>query len=179
MRTMHVLALAVFVAGAAEAKMVTAGQDRSWGKAGVSLAQYRADGLACAREAAGTDLAGTDPARALIVATRLIESDPGAAPPPTVDPTAGAAAGVDSVGAAGTAASIVRTIGPERQILKAGDIMRARLEACLRGRGYVKFRLSREQRRRLAALKEGSDARRAYLHALASNSSVLERQRAQ
>lgn len=176
MRILAIMAAALLTTSAG-ARMVTAGQDRSWGKAGVSLAQYRADGIACAREAAATDLAKTDPARALVIATRLLESDPSAAPPPTVDPIAGATAGVDAIGAAGTAASTVRAIGPERQILKAGDIMKARLEACLARAGYVKFRLTGEQRRRLRSLKEGSEERRTYLHSLARDPIVLAQQR--
>ena len=66
---------------------------------------------------------------------------------------------------------------PQRQILKAGDIMKARLESCLARLGYVKFRLTGAQRKRLRGFREGSDERRAYLHSLASDASVLERQK--
>jgi hypothetical protein len=69
-------------------------------------------------------------------------------------------------------------IGPERQIAKAGDLMKAALEHCLAGRGYVRFRLTGAQRHRLAKLAPGSEARRAYLFSLASNADILARQRA-
>lgn len=175
MRTMIVLA-AILVAAPAGAKMVSAGMDKSWGKAGVSFAQYRADGLACAHKAADTNLAGSDPARALVIASRLIDNDPTVGAGPTADPISSAQAGADVVGMAGSSASTVQAIGPQRQILKAGDILKARLESCLAERGYVKFKLTGEQRKHLRGLREGSDARRAYLHSLASDADVLARQ---
>ena len=46
----------------------------SWGKPGISYEAYRADATACLREAARTDLSGTEPAEALILASRRIES---------------------------------------------------------------------------------------------------------
>jgi hypothetical protein len=168
---------AALLAGAAGARMVSAGDAKTWGKPGVSLDQYRADGLACARLAAATDLTGTDPARALVIASRLIDNDPTVSAGPTAGPMGSAQAGADVVGIAGSTARIVQTIGPQRQILKAGDIMKARLETCLSRRGYVKFKLTGEQRKRLRRFKEGSDARRSYLHSLASDPAVLERQK--
>jgi hypothetical protein len=176
MRTTVVLA-AILLAAPAGAKMVSAGMDRSWGKPGVTFDQYRADGLACAHAAADTNLAGSDPARALVIASRLIDNDPTVGAGPTADPISSAQAGADVVGMAGSSASTVQAIGPQRQILKAGDILKARLESCLAERGYVKFRLTSEQRKRLRSLREGTDARRAYLHSLASNPAVLERQK--
>jgi hypothetical protein len=175
MRTAWML-IAALLASGANAKMVSAGFDRSWGKAGISLDQYRADGLACAREAAATDLRGTDPARALVIASRLVENDPSIAAGPTIDPMASAQAGGDPVPSS-AAAGIVQNIGPGRQILKAGDIMKARLESCLTRLGYVKFKLTAAQRKRLRGFREGSDERRAYLHSLASDADVLARQR--
>ena len=176
MRIGWAMAAAAFLAGGADAKMITAGEYKSWGKPGVTFDRYRADGLACAREAAATDLSKTDPARALVIASRLIDNDPTITAGATMDPMASAQAGGDPVPSS-AAAGIVQNIGPGRQILKAGDILKARLEACLSDRGYVKFKLTTEQRKRLRGLRDGSDARRAYLHSLASDPSVLARQR--
>jgi hypothetical protein len=176
MRIGWAIVAAAFLASGADAKMVSAGDYKSWGKAGVSLERYRADGLACAREAAATDLSKTDPARALVIASRLMDNDPTIAAGATADPMGSAQAGVDPVPST-AAAGIVQNIGPGRQILKAGDILKARLDACLADRGYVKFKLTAEQRKRLHGLREGSDARRSYLHGLASDPSILARQR--
>ncbi|MBV8685195.1 MAG: hypothetical protein JOZ90_13870 [Alphaproteobacteria bacterium] len=178
MRAAFLLLAAVLLSGPAGAKLVSAGAGRSWGKAGVSFAAYREDSLACAREAAALDLAGSDPARALVVASRMIENDPTAGPGATFDPNAGGGVAVDAVAGAGSTAGAVRMIGPDRQIAKAGDLMKASLDRCLAGRGYREFRLTGAQRRHLARLAPGSDERRAYLHGLASDAEVLARQHA-
>ena len=58
--------------------------------------------------------------------------------------------------------------------LKQGMV--AVVEDCLKGRGYVQFRLTDEQREMLSRLDRGSDARREYLYSLASNAEVLDAQ---
>jgi hypothetical protein len=163
---------------AAAAKLVNPGMGISWGKAGISLAQYRKDAIECGRSAAATDLAGTDPARAFVIGTRLMENDPTVGPGASVDPTAGPSAAADAVAGAGSSPGVMRMIGPERQLAKAGDILESALERCLRERGYRKFKLTSGQRHRLQKLPLGSDERHAYLHSLASNAQVLEAQAA-
>jgi hypothetical protein len=175
MRVSSGILVAALAATGAHAKMVTAGTDKSWGKPGVSIDRYRAEGLACAQEAAASDLAKTGPARALVIASRLLENDPTPGPIATATPQSGGAAAVDAIPST-SSAGIVANIGPQRQILKAGDIMKAKLEQCLTQLGYVKFKLTGEQRRRLRSLREGSDERRAYLYSLASDPNVLARQ---
>jgi len=51
------------------------------------------------------------------------------------------------------------------------------LRSCLVNRGYVEFRLTPEQRKQLAALPEGSDERRQFLHKLGSDPEVLKANR--
>jgi hypothetical protein len=173
---------AAFVAvtgGPAAARLVSPGLGISWGKPGISLAQYRADAIQCGQNAAATDLAGTDPAKALVIGSRMIANDPNASPAAVVDPRAGPAASADVVGSAGSTPGVEQMIGPDRQIAKAGDILETALERCLARHGYRKFKLTGEQRRKLAKLPLGSDARHAYLHSLASDPEVLERQAVQ
>jgi hypothetical protein len=177
------LITAVLLAGAtapADARAVSPSAAKatrtSWGKAGVSLAQYRADAIACGEEASATDLAGSDPARALAAASRLMESEPSAGPAPVLDATQPPGAAMDPLALAGAAPSALQMIGPERQIAKAGDLMKARLDRCLAQRGYREFRLTSEQRKKLAKLPVGTEARHAYLHRLASDRDVLTRQ---
>jgi hypothetical protein len=50
-------------------------------------------------------------------------------------------------------------------------------ERCLSDRGYTKFKLTKDQSRRLARLKAGSLERRKYLYSLASDPRVLQEQR--
>ena len=124
--------------------------------AGVSLAQYRADSTECALAAADTDLEGTNPAKALQFWTRLGN---GNMPPNNY-------------------ADIFMSvrINPEVQWNRAATIMRHALEDCLAMRGYVKFELTDEQYDMLEEFEHGSDARRAYLHSLASDPNVLATQ---
>jgi hypothetical protein len=173
-----ILAAAALAASPASARLVSAGLGISWGKPGVTLAQYRADAIRCGMNAAATDLAGTDPAKALVIGSRLIGNDPNASPGAVVDPTAAPAASADVVASAGSTPSVVQMIAPDRQIAKAGDIIERALERCLTDHGYRKFRLTSEQRHKLSKLPLGSDARHAYLHSLASNPDVLSRQAA-
>ena len=103
--------------------------------------------------AADTDLEGTNPAKALQFWTRLGN---GNMPPNNY-------------------ADILMSvrINPEVQWNRAATILRTELEDCLTMRGYVKFELTDEQDRHLDRLEAGSDARRAYLHSLASDPDIL------
>jgi hypothetical protein len=148
----------------------------SWGKPGVSLAQYRADAVTCGQHASGMDLAGTGPARALALASRRMEAEPNATPMAVQDPRQAPGAAMDPLAMAGAAPSAMQMAGPERQIAKAGDMMKVELERCLASLGYREFRLTADQRRKLSKLPVGSVARHAFLHQLASDPDVLARQ---
>lgn len=148
-----VLAIAL-AASPASAKRITAGYQTSWGKAGVSLEQYWIDSSLCGHEAAAIDLTGTDPARALVYASRLI----------------------DNYSDYEDIARAERIAAPEIQWNRAATLMRRSLEACLVKRGYVKFKLTSGQAHHLKKLKDGTLERREYLHSLASDPDVLARQ---
>jgi hypothetical protein len=128
----------------------------SWGKPGVSFETYRADATACLRAAAATDLTGTEPAEALVLATRRIAM----------------AQNFDywSVAEATDAAR------PDLRIHEARDIMQARLDHCLVAHGYHRFRLTDAQRRQLAHFGLSQPERQVYLHSLASDPQVLASQ---
>ncbi len=153
-------AFAAFVIGVsllwapASAERIDPGHKKSWGKGGVSLEQYWADSRECAQRAAATDLEGTDPARALVIASRMIDTQNGFN---------------DIQGA-------LRIAAPEIQWQRAASIMQDNLDACLVERGYVKFRLTDEQYRTLKMYEAGTPDRRQYLHSLASNPDVLAAQ---
>ena len=147
----------------------------SWGKPGVSYADYRADATACLREAAGTDLTGTEPANALVLASRRIETvltrdftpmvSGGSVP--VFDPV------INTVNAVQQARIAAR---PDLRIRQARDILQGRLDHCLEQHGYRRFRLTDEQRRRLNHYPLRQPERQAYLHSLASDPQVLASQ---
>src|SRR5213078_1098261 len=67
MRILIALAATAALAGAAGAANAP---QTSWGKAGISFEDYRSDATYCLRDAAGLDLTGTEPANALVLASR-------------------------------------------------------------------------------------------------------------
>lgn len=159
-----------------------AGQGLSWGKASVSFEDYRSDATNCLRQAAAIDLAGTQPARALILASRQIETGQAADYAPMINGAGGLApmAGIPSFDPSSDTAQRVsrarRAAHVERRIAEARDIMEARLEQCLARRGYHRFRLTQEQRQRLDRLPRRALERQTYLHSLASDPQILAAQ---
>jgi len=155
----------------------------SWGKAGITLDQYRQDSVECGLKGHYTDISQTDDARAFANASKQLDAvTTGASSPMTVgsNPT-----GPDATSAAQQAAqyahqqqNIVRSVRPEERFKSIKKTLVATTEECLASRGYSRFVLSEEQRKVLRKLKAGSDQRRAYLYSLASNPAVLQSQRA-
>ena len=154
----------------------------SWGKAGVSFEDYRADATSCLREAAATDLRGTDPAQALVLASRRIETGYGSDYTPMINGAAGvsetsARPSFEPSGEAalrfGAARDAARV---DHHIRQARDIIEARLEQCLAGHGYRRFHLTAEQRRQLDRYPARAPERQAYLHRLASDPQILAAQ---
>jgi hypothetical protein len=166
----------------------------SWGRANVDYETYRNDSLECGLLGYSADVSQTEQARLFVTASRQMES---------IDntnyaaPSAPAAAAVGSGGSQGgvqvpdvsTMAAtsrgveqarqyeqVRRSIRPERRMDELKRGMVAVVEACLRERGYVRFRLTEDQRETLSRLDRGSDERREYLHGLASSAAVLDAQ---
>jgi hypothetical protein len=174
MRSLIVPACLLIIAVPAPGKVVAGGPAVSWGKPGVSLVQYRQDAISCGLQASGSDLEGTDPAKAMVVASRRVENDANAGPNAVLDPMSGPTASADILGSSGSTASVKEMA--DRQVGKAGDILKRELEHCLTRIGYRPFRLTSDQRRELARFPTGSDQRHAYLHSLASNPKILQAQ---
>lgn len=128
----------------------------SWGKPGVSFETYRADATACLRVAASTDLTGTEPAEALALASRRVEtalnSDPW------------------------SVAQAIDAARPDLSIRQARDLLQARLDHCLAEHGYRRFALTDAQRRQLNHFNLRQPERQVYLHSLASDPQVLASQ---
>jgi len=183
---LSIICLAVCLASAAGAQAPTRAMLHhiSWGKAGVSLEDYRADAAACAREAVNLDLSNTDAAKALVTASRAIDTAySGAwmyAPASSVSVPApqpsGVGGGIWGGGIGHDIQQIVHRYRVDEQFADIAGIQYRTLNACLIARGYHRFRLTAEQEARLAHLRRGSEERRAYLHSLGSDPEVLGRQ---
>lgn len=156
--------------------------EESWGKAGVSLAQYRQDALDCALKGYYLDISKSDDAKAFVKASRELDAV-------TTGASAPAVAGANGMGASTTDSSvdqiveyanqqqhIVESVRPDQRYRSIKRMLVDRTSQCLASRGYSKFRLTEEQRHRLRKLKFGSEERRVYLYNLGSNPTVLQTQ---
>lgn len=128
----------------------------SWGKPGVTYEDYRADATNCLRAAAATDLTGTEPAEALVLASRRIETAMNSDP--------------------WTIAQVTEMARPDLSIRQARDIIQERLDQCLIDHGYRRFQLTDAQRRQLRHFSMRQPERQAYLHSLASDPQILASQ---
>jgi len=154
----------------------------SWGKAGITLTQYRQDALECGLRGHYTDVSQTDDAQALVKASKQLDAvTSGASAPSTTGASGTGPAMTDSVDQAVRYAAqqqhIVDSARPDLRFRNIKKTLVAKDEQCLMLRGYSKFRLTDEQRRQLRHLKVGSDERRNYLYGLASNAAVLQAQK--
>ena len=156
----------------------------SWGKAGITLAQYRRDALDCGLRGYYTDISKTEDAQAFVKASRRLDAvTTGGASTPMAAGSSGT--GPDSTNAVDQLAEyaqeqqhIVDSIRPDERIRNIKKTLLTNDQQCLMQRGYSRFVLTDEQRHALSKLKAGSDRRRAYLYNLASNPDVLQNQKA-
>src|SRR5206468_1498604 len=153
----------------------------SWGKAGVSLAQYRQDSVDCALKGHYLDISKSDDAKAFVGASKQLDAVTTGASVPTTTGSNGT--GPNTTNAIDQMAQyanqqqhIVDSVHADQRFHSIKHMLLTETEQCLAGRGYSKFRLTDDQRRRLSKLKAGSDERRAYLHSLASDPAVLQHQ---
>ncbi|HEX5183063.1 MAG TPA: hypothetical protein VFW19_07910 [Allosphingosinicella sp.] len=150
-------------------------RNMSWGKAGVSLDQYRTDAAECAYQAVSLDVSGTQAAHMLVRASRELDQ---VADTAWMDLPSFGSAPMSGIGGNGGIAwqQTINKYRPGEQFAAIRDLQYRTLTSCLSGRGYSRFQLTADQAAQLRHLKRGSDARRAYLHGLASDPQVMERQ---
>lgn len=136
------------------------GDRTSWGRPGVSLDRYRTDAVACNKAGGLMDIRDADATR-MFVAGHEIENRALNLPP---------------IGGTDAQRFARQVFHPQRQIDRVADLQSTTTETCLTNMGYRRFRLTPAQGRRLAALPKGTPARHAYLHSLASDPGILDRQ---
>ncbi|HVU29930.1 MAG TPA: hypothetical protein VHE36_05965 [Sphingomicrobium sp.] len=163
----HLFAIALIFVSAPAAPAPAPSE--SWGKVGVTFGQYRQDSIDCGTKGYTTDVADSDAAKTLVRASRRLENL-----------SANGVSGTDPMDQAIQFANenqrIVDQARPEKQFREVKGILQSVVDRCLIERGYSKFRLTDDQRRRLTRLKFGSEKRREYLYSLAVNPSVLKSQ---
>jgi hypothetical protein len=154
----------------------------SWGKAGVSLADYARDATECAETS--RYLTAYIPPKTL----RQLDALSAAQLLDTVMQIGGSAGlnamnVVDAVTKLRSADDIARrtnTFGAKYVAIVSLDVrdqLQAVLDRCLSERGYHRIMLTDSQARTLRSLKRHSPTRTAYLYSLDSDASIIERQR--
>jgi hypothetical protein len=135
----------------------------SWGKPGITIEQYRLDAVQCGRKGYYRDVSNTDAAKVFKRATSMIENNEGAS-------------GWGSLQTYILSAQIVQSTQPEKRMAEVRVYLEEAVITCLTGRGYTRFRLTKEQRARLGRLHLGSPERHAFMFSLASDPEVLAKQ---
>lgn len=153
---------------------------QSWGKAGITLDQYRQDALECGLKGYYTDVSGTTDAKELVRASRQLDNLQSTFAPGTSTASGNALDGADLTQQMGQYAAsqqhIIEGVRPDQRYRNIKQTLESATAQCLEQRGYSKFTLTEEQRHQLSKLKSGSDQRRAYLYSLATNSAILKSQ---
>lgn len=166
-----VLACLIGVALAAPAQGASPRALVSWGKAGVSFAQYRNDAVQCGRKGYYRDVSGTEAAQVFKRATRQLDSNEAGMQ------TAALVGETDRLmSIIGQSARIVEGTRPELRMREVRTVLNDTVATCLTARGYVRFGLTEAQRRRLNHLRRGTPARHEFLYGLGSDPKVLAAQ---
>jgi hypothetical protein len=171
----HSLPSAVVVACLLSAPILAAKSESiSWGKPGVSIDQYRTDAITCGRAGYYLDVSNTEAAHVFKNATSRLETNETDLSLIAMDPSPNRAAMLANI--VNRSARIVEGTRPDERMKEVGALMQAKVDDCLKGRGYVRFRLTPEQRKHLAHLHLGSVERHVYLYQLATDPTVLKTQ---
>ena len=149
----------------------------SWGKPGVSMADYRLDSGQCILEASGGGPTQRGDASTSKSGDSNQTSDTSGSRGGTNGP-AGVASGGAIVysGSANPEDANQAAIQQRSQELSAKRAQKMVIEQCLASRGYRQFKLTPEQAAHLAKLPEGSAERRTYLHSIGSDPEVIKAQ---
>lgn len=147
----------------------------SWGKAGVSFAQYRSDAVECGRQGYYLDISKTEDAHAFVRGSRELDDIVGNVAQPG-NPYASPWTKDYVKVVTNDSQRIVDSVRPDKRMAHLATLLQGKVDQCLAGRGYRRFALTAAQRGRLAHLPIGKPERHAYLYSLASDPEVLTAQ---
>lgn len=159
-----------------------------WAKAGVGREQFSADALECGMQGLAVNFDNTEEVKTLARASEQLEAIDASAMAALTDGSSQfGRPDLDSVRvqngldvAARKAAdqqTVIATAQPEQQYARIKEMMFTVVRKCMLKLGYAKIVLTADQRNEYSSMKGGADARRNYIHQLASDPQVLETQR--
>lgn len=174
MRLGAMCAIVALVAASGAAEAASRDIQTSWGKPGVSFAEYRTDANICAAGAMQIDIADTDAAQRVVAASRKLDTlysmNTGGF---SVWPGGGFVGGGPNFNAI---EHTRKSYGVQETFAEIKAWQLQVLHGCLRGLGYRQFALTSAQRAALKRLPLRSERRSTFLHALASNPAILSSQ---
>ena len=152
----------------------------SWGKPDVSIDQYRTDAISCGRSGYYMDVSNTEAAHVFKDATGQLTANEAALTQTAMlagsNGTERMAAQMELGDMVSRSAHIVESTRPKERMKDVGGLMQAKVDDCLKARGYMRFRLTSAQRKHLERLHLGSVERHIYLYQLATDPAVLKAQ---
>jgi len=178
----HNLVTAVTLACLLSAPLAAAKTEASsWGKPGISIDQYRTDAVTCGRAGYYMDVSNTEAAQVFKTASRELETNETDLQSQAEMPGSGNPMGDPRylyrvMGIVNRSTRIVEGTRPTERIKAVGALMQAKVDDCLKGRGYVRFKLTPQQRHHLGQLHLGSVERHSYLYQLGTDAGVLSSQ---
>ena len=173
-RVALLLTTVMLVASLAQPALAYLRRGESWGKPGISYLQYRTDAVECAYDAetkAPVAIAQVD----LTFMTDGALPDP---PPPSSPPMNSQGGSADP----GPDTRVILDYAAQSRMhmnkhwRSVAQQLEPALVACLKGRGYQRFRLTSPQKDELKRLRAGTRARNVYLWDLAVDPTVLKTQ---
>ena len=139
----------------------------SWGQADITYAQYRADALDCANQGFAAKIDQTAPVSTLRNAADRLE---------TLNQRSVGVDGTQIEQRAKEEQTIKMAADADTQYKRIKQLMFTVVRQCMTAHGYTRFALTAQQRAQMRAIK-GDDRRRAYLFKLASDPTVLDKQK--
>jgi hypothetical protein len=158
---------AILAFAVASPAIAAEGEHLSWGKAGVSFDQYRADAIECGRAGYYLDIAETEQAQVFKQASSQLETNEAGVQnlPPLLQ-----------MNVVASSARIVEGTRPSVRFRELKSLQNGSVAGCLIERGYTRFKLTEPQQAALKRLRRGSPERHHYLHRIASDPGVLRDQ---
>jgi hypothetical protein len=152
----------------------------SWGKPGISIDQYRTDSITCGRAGYYMDVSHTEAAHVFKDATsQLTANEASMTQTAMIAGSSGAermAAQMELSDMVSRSAHIIENTRPKERMKDVGNLMQSKVDDCLKGRGYTRFKFTAAQRKQLSRLHLGSVERHIYLYQLATDPAVLKAQ---
>lgn len=148
-----------------------AATSHSWGKPGATREAFEGGSRDCMLKVARRDVSGDKPTEKYRRGFEALESENNLPPMPSLP------SGNPTFDRSERQVLLRRMYRPDQHVDTLQGQLQAEVDRCLIAAGYVRFTLTRVQEQTLRHLRPGSEARKAYLYTLGSDSRIVEAQK--